>query len=223
MFTSLAAVFSPMPGDAGEVVARVAAQRRVLRVLRGRDAGALEDPGLVVERVVGDAPPVVEHLDVRVGHQLVAVAVAGDDDHVDAVGRGARRQAWRSRRRPRRPGTCSVGMCSASTTSWIKRDLRHEDVGRLLAGALVVGVELVPEVRPGRVEHDRDAVGLLVAEHLHQHRREPEHRVRDRALGRGQVGRAARRRRGTRATGRRSGGASTLGDRYASVAVYVRV
>ncbi len=53
-------------GDAGEVVARVAAERRVLRVLRRRDPGALEDPGFVVERVVGDATPVVEHLDVRV-------------------------------------------------------------------------------------------------------------------------------------------------------------
>ena len=70
-----------------------------------------------------------------------------------------------------------------------QRDLRHEEVGRLLAGALVVGVELVAEVRPGLVEHDRDAVGLLVAEHLHEHRREAEDRVRDRALGRRQVGR----------------------------------
>ena len=42
---------------------------------------------------------------------------------------------------------------------------------------------------PGRVEHDRDAVGLLVAEHLHQHRREAVDRVGDRALGRRQVGR----------------------------------
>ena len=42
-------------GDAGQVVARVAAQRRVLGVLRGRHAGALEDPGLVVERVVRHA------------------------------------------------------------------------------------------------------------------------------------------------------------------------
>ena len=53
-------------GHAGQVVARVAAQRRVVGVLRGRDAGALDDPGLVVERVVGDAAAVVEHLDVRV-------------------------------------------------------------------------------------------------------------------------------------------------------------
>ena len=100
------------PGHAREVVARVAAQRRVLGVLRRRDARALEDPGLVVERVVGDAAAVVEHLDVRVGHQLVAVAVAGDDDHVDAVGRGARRERRDRRRRPRRPTPAASG-CAA--------------------------------------------------------------------------------------------------------------
>ena len=54
---------------AGQVVARVAAQRRVLRVLRGRDAGLLDDAGLVVERVVADAAPVVEHLDVRIARR----------------------------------------------------------------------------------------------------------------------------------------------------------
>ena len=39
-------------GHAGQVVGRVAPQRGVLRVLRRRDAGALDDAGLVVERVV---------------------------------------------------------------------------------------------------------------------------------------------------------------------------
>jgi len=40
---SFAAVFSPDPGHPREVVARVAAQRRVLGVLHGRDPGPLED------------------------------------------------------------------------------------------------------------------------------------------------------------------------------------
>ena len=81
--------------DARQVVARVAAQRGVLRVLRRRDAGALEDPGLVVERVVADAAAVVEHLDVRVADELVGVAVAGDDDDVVAAGRRPARRPWR--------------------------------------------------------------------------------------------------------------------------------
>ena len=132
-------------GDAGQVVARVAAQRRVLGVLRGRDAGALEDAGLVVERVVGDAALVVEHLDVRVGHELVAVAVAGDDHHVDAVGGGPRRE--------RRDHVVGLDARDLQRRDLQRvehlvdqRDLRHEEVGRLLAAALVVGVELVAEV-----------------------------------------------------------------------------
>ena len=75
----------PHPGHAGQVVAGVAAQRGVLRVERRRDPGLLLDAGLVVERVVADPAPVVEHLHVRIGDELVAVAVAGDDDHVVAV------------------------------------------------------------------------------------------------------------------------------------------
>ena len=88
---------------AGQVVGRVAAQRRVLRVQRRAHAGLLLDPGLVVERVVADAAPVVEHLDVRVGDELIAVAVAGDDDDVVAAGDDARRRPTRSGRRPPNP------------------------------------------------------------------------------------------------------------------------
>ncbi len=175
------------PGHAGEVVARIAAECCVLGVLRRRDPGALEDPGLVVEHVVGDAPAVVEHLDVRVGDQLVAVAVTGDDDHVDAVGRGAGRE--------RRDDVVGLDarLLQRRDVQRVddlvdQRDLRDEDVGGLLAVPLVVVVELVAERGARRVEHHGDAVGMLVAEHLHQHRREPEHRVRDGALGRGEIG-----------------------------------
>ena len=80
-------------GHAGKVVARVAAQCRVLGVLRGSDSAAtFGDPRLVVERVVGNAALVVEDLDVRIRDELERVTVAGDDDHVDAVGRGAGRE-----------------------------------------------------------------------------------------------------------------------------------
>ncbi len=74
----------PHPGHAGQVVAVVAAQRGVLHVQRRRHPGSFLDAGLVVERVVADAALVVEHLDVGVAHELVAVAVAGDDDHLVA-------------------------------------------------------------------------------------------------------------------------------------------
>ena len=85
---SFAAVFSPTPGTPSRLSLRVAAQRRVLRVLRRRDAGLLLDAGLVVQRVVADAAAVVEHLHARVVDELVAVAVAGDDDDLVPVGLG---------------------------------------------------------------------------------------------------------------------------------------
>ncbi len=79
------------PGYAGQVVAGVAAQARVVEVLRGRDAQApLGDARLVVEDVVGDAALVVENLDVRIEHELVRVAVAGDDHDVESLDRGLR-------------------------------------------------------------------------------------------------------------------------------------
>ena len=107
---SLAAVFSPTPGTPGQVVGRVAPQGRVLRVERGGHAGALGDAGLVVERVVGHAPLVVEHLDVGVLDELVAVAVAGDDDDVVARvaalgGEGGDDVVRLEARRPRRSGS----------------------------------------------------------------------------------------------------------------------
>ena len=132
MVTSLAAVFSPMPGTPGEVVARVAAERGVLGVLRRRDAGALEDAGLVVEHVVGDAAPVVEHLDVRVGDELVAVAVAGDDD-TSMPSAAARVASVAMTSSASTPDSCSVGMSQRVEHLVDQRDLRHEQVGRLLA------------------------------------------------------------------------------------------
>ncbi len=56
-------------GYAGQVVGGVAAQRRQQHVLRRWHAAALEDPGLVVERVVGHPPPVVEDPDVGVARR----------------------------------------------------------------------------------------------------------------------------------------------------------
>ena len=152
----------PHPGHARQVVGRVAAQRGVLRVERGRDAGALLDAGLVVERVVGHAALVVEHLDVRVLDELVAVAVAGDDD--DVVARVA---ALRGER-----GDDVVGLDAGHLEDRDAERLDHladqahllaQDVGRGVAVGLVGGDALVAERRLGPVEGHRDAVGLVVA------------------------------------------------------------
>ena len=92
---SLAAVFSPTPGTPGRLSDGSPRSAAYCGYCVGRDAGALDDAGLVVERVVGHAAPVVEDLDVRVLDELVGVAVAGDDD--DVVARVARPgwRAWR--------------------------------------------------------------------------------------------------------------------------------
>ncbi len=64
-------------------------------------------------------------------------------------------------------------------------DLAHEphllaeDVRRGAAVRLVLGHGLVPEGRLGTVERDADAFGLMVANEVQQHRREPVHRVGD--------------------------------------------
>ena len=140
---------------------------------------AFGDAGFVVERVVGDAALVVEHLDVRVGDELERITVAGDDHDVDAVGRGARRE-----RGDHVVGLDARDLQLADLERFEhlvdERELGREEVGGLLAAGLVVGVELVAVRAPaGRVERDREVVGLLVGDHLGEHRREAVDRVGD--------------------------------------------
>ena len=72
----------PHPRYPGQVVRRVASKGRVGHVVGGPYAGALQNPRLVVQGIVRDTPFVVEHLDVRVLHQLVTISVAGHHGHV---------------------------------------------------------------------------------------------------------------------------------------------
>jgi hypothetical protein len=182
------------PWHAGQVVAGVAAQRGVLGVLRRGHAAAFEDAGLVVERVVGDTATVVEDLDVRVGDELIGVAVAGDDDHVDPVGRRVGRERG-DHVVGLDPGDLQLADLEGLEHLVDQRQLRGEEVGGLLAPGLVLRVELVAVRAPaGRVEHHREVVGLLVGAHLGEHRREAVDRVRDRARLRREVGRQGKER-----------------------------
>ncbi len=168
----------PHSRDAGKVVGRVAAERGVLRVQRGRHARALLDAGLVVVGVVGDAAPVVEDPHERVLYELVRVPVTGDDEHLVAGVAGAGGQR----------GDDVVGLVAGELDDGDLERLDHladqphllfEDVGGGVAVGLVVGDPLVAERRLGAVEGDRDGVGLVVAHQVQQHRREPVDRVRD--------------------------------------------
>ena len=175
------------PGHPGQVVAVVAPQGRILHVVGGPHAGAVQDPGLVVELVVGHATHVVEHLDVGILHQLVGVAVAGDHDHVVAGVAALGGQG----------GDHVVGFEAGGVDGGHGQSLQHlpdqshllaQDVGRRVAGSLVGGDDGVPEGRFGPVESDHHLVGLVVAPQVDQHRREAEHRVGDLARGGGHVG-----------------------------------
>ena len=140
----------PDPGDAGQVVAGVAPQRRVVGVLLGgHAAGALHDAGLVVERVVGDAPLVVEDPDVGVVDELERVAVAGDDDDVDAglVGLGGQ---GRDDVVGFHPVDGEDGEVQRVEDLPDQRQLRREDRRGLLAARLVLGVHRVAKRGPRR-------------------------------------------------------------------------
>ena len=142
----------------------------------GGTPGALLDAGLVVVRVVRHAPPVVEHLDERVLDELVRVAIAGDDQHLVAL----------IARLGRERGEDVVGLEAGGLDDRDAQRLDHlaheahllaEDVGRGAAAGLVVGDALVAERGLGPVEGHADAVGLVVAHEVQQHRREPVDRV----------------------------------------------
>ena len=177
------------PGHSGQVVAGVAPQGRILHVVGGPHAGAVQDAGLVVQLAL--RPPVrvvvVEHLDPGVLHQLVGVAVAGYDDHVIAGvaalgGQGGEHVVGLVARRVHRGHGQGV------------KDFPHQahllaqDVGGRVAGPLVGGNHGVPEGRLGPVEGDHDLVGLMVAPQVDEHRREAEHCVGDLARRGGHVG-----------------------------------
>ena len=159
------------PRYAGEVVGRLAHQRRQVAVaLRGYEV-ALLDGGGVHPPHVGDAADGVDHGHV-VADQLEHVAVARDDDDLHAL-----------RGRLRREGGDDVvglvaGRLDVADLQGVEhlvdqRDLAGELGGGGAAPGLVLRILLEPEGLPGQVEGDPDVGRLLVAEHVDEHRREP--------------------------------------------------
>ena len=65
-----------------QVVARITAQRCILRILRRCNASALNNSGLVIQRIITDAAFVVQHTNVWVSHQLICISVSGDNQQI---------------------------------------------------------------------------------------------------------------------------------------------
>ena len=162
-------------GDAGQVVAGIAAQRRVVRVLLRREVVLVLDLARGEPGHLTDPPYRVEHGDV-VGDELQRVAVAGADEHLHPGrgGLGGER------------GDDVVGLVAldhhggdAQGVEHLadERDLAAEVVGRVLPAGLVLGVDVAAERLAGDVERDGQVSGHLVAQHVDEHRREPEHGV----------------------------------------------
>ena len=175
----------PHPGDAGQVVAVVAAQRREIRVLGRRQPVLLDQRGRVVAPHVGHPAAVVQHRHV-VGDQLERVPVAGDDEGVHALGfclGGERRDDVV------RLVACRGQPADAERVEHLEdqADLAAELVRGLGAARLVLDVLLVPEGRLAAVERHRHVRRLFVAQHVDQHRGEPVDGVRGQAGGRGEV------------------------------------
>ena len=147
---SLAAVFSPTPGTPGRL-SLGSPRSAVLRVERRRHARALLDAGLVVERVVRHASPVVEHLHVRVLDELVRVPVARDDDDVVATGLRLLRQRGDD---VVRFEACEVHGHDPEGIDHLAHQphLLAQDVGCLVPIALVGGDGVVSERPLGPVE-----------------------------------------------------------------------
>ncbi len=162
----------PHPGDAGQVVARVAAQRREVGVLRRgevvlrchllrREASHLADPALRVQD--GDV----------VGDQLQGVSISGTDQDVQAGGRGLGGDG----------GDDVVGLEPGGGEGRDAQRVEHlpdqghlaaEVLGRLAAAGLVALVGLAAERLPRHVEGDGHVRRFLVTHQVDEHRGEPE-------------------------------------------------
>ena len=162
-------------GDAGDVVRRVALEADEVRDELGRDAVALDHRVAVVDLRVGHASGRGHDPDAVV-HELVGVAVAGDDHHGDAALLGLLGQG----------GDHVVGLEAFDGDVPVAerfdqgaqvRPLQLEQVGPGRSLRLVVGADVLAAGHAGVPDHDRRHLAV-VGEDLHEHRREAEDRVR---------------------------------------------
>ena len=173
--------------NAFQVVTRVAAHRRVLGVLPWSYPGLFEDSRFVVEGVVRDASLVVQHLDVRVAHQLIGVAVAGDDQH---FGANLRRSLHH---RCNQIVTFKPGFVEHRDAKRLQHfsndfQLLVQDVGLCLALSLVFGCSLVSESFFATIEDHDESVRLLLCDQIGKHRHESEDGIGDLTTRRRHVG-----------------------------------
>ena len=165
----------PHPGDVGQVVAGVAANRGEVRILRRGEAVLGDDLLRGEAGHLGDATTGHQRGDMRVD-QLQHVAVARDDEHVHA----------RVDRLAGQRGDDVVGLVTRHRQVRDAQCVEHlEDQAELaaeiawgfLAVRLVLDVLLVPERWLAPVERDRHVGRLLVLQHLDEHRGEAVDRV----------------------------------------------
>ena len=164
------------PRHPWQVVRGVASQRCVGHVVGGLHAGPLLDRGRVVDIVVGDAPPRVEHGDASHRHQLEGVAIAGHDRRLQSLRLGLGGQRGQHIVRLE---TGSLDAADAESLQDLSQQpqLLPEDLRRGGAIGLVAVEPLVAE-RPARKgERNGDAFRPVVPEQVDQHRGEAVHGV----------------------------------------------
>ncbi len=173
----------PDAGYAGDVVAGVALEADEVRDQLGGNAVAVDDAVAVVDARVGDAAAGRHDLDAVVD-ELVGVAVPGHDHHRD------RRLGLPRRLHDRRDHVVGLVPLDRQVAVTERLDQRRqvgpllpEKVGPARALRLVVGVDLLAAGVARVPDHDR-RLRAVVGEDLHEHRGEPEDRVR-RLAGRG--------------------------------------
>lgn len=156
--------------DARQVVRRVAAQGREVGVLLRAQSVLLLDLGRGEAGQLRDALGGVQHGGV-IAHELEGVAVAGDDQHVEArgLGLGGERGDDVVRLEAVHGEPYGVHRVQQLTD---QLDLTLELVGRLGAVRLVLGEVLGAPGLAGHVEGHGEMRGRLVAQRVRQHRRE---------------------------------------------------